>query len=287
MNILPLIFGFLLLFSSIAFAFIREVKTSCLFERNFKGYARAEKAIYNALAKRPFEKIKQPPSSFQTSSQTKVVNKRGALPPIEPSKFHLRAIHTSEPEQHPLYLPLSALLKQLYSERLFSKYPDQEGLEFIFASYLIKKTEELPHAKRFTDLYPTDPVLKQIFYQMAKGTNYYSKAEGIPPLAHFFSLEKADKALFIAYTSERILEAFFTEEIKNAILLLEKTKSEETKKSYSLSKQEFQALINKDASKSAQFLPLESFISYTKHSSKKKALYKTDKTTKIGIEKEI
>ena len=156
-------------------------------------------------------------------------------------------------------------------------------MEYALIDALITKLHSNAAAKQFSEIYPDDPELKEIFYKMLKGTNLYTQELGIPPFAHFFSLEKSSKAIQINYTSKEILTSTFGQELTDQILAWE----QEQHSSRFLSAKEFEQLTPTRYEDSSLLSTLGPFISYAKHSSKQKILYRQDPHTNIGIERPI
>lgn len=294
MNILPLIFALLIIFSCLCTTFLKEVKSLHLIEITLEGYNQAEKEIRNAIIKRSYEKIKGDPSSESAKKEgTKRLktfhSKRSHFPPLETSKFYLKALAKTEIElsQHPLYEPLAQLLRLLYQKNVFNHYPNIKGPEYKLIEALVKKAQKFPSAKDLSYLHPDDSELQKIYYKMLKGTNLYTEEVGIPPLAHFISLEKTDKVIHLKWASPPILKALFTEPLAQHILQREAEHWKTSQKHYSLSKEDLATLFMQEPGQSAIFTALQPYLSDSLQSAKKKSLAKRDKKTDICIEKEL
>lgn len=294
MNILPFVFAFLLTFSYLCSSFMRETKSAKLIELALEGYNQTEKAVRNGMIKRYFDQLKgnqtSCPVSKEKSNKTPLfVSRRSNFPPVETSKFYLRSLscQPSNLAEHPLYEPLATLLRNLYEERLFTPHKARKGIEYALIASLVQKMNECPSSHNLADLFPSDPELKTIYYKMIRGTNQYSMEKGIPPLDHFLSLEKSDKAFHINLSSEPVLAAIFGAMIKNEILQKEKKQFELTQKQYSFAKQDFETLLDTHPKERSSLLQIEPFISYTKKVGKKESLARRHKATQIGIEKAL
>lgn len=295
MNVLPLVFSFLIIFSCLCYTFLKEVKSFQLIELTLEGYNHTEKAIRNALIKRSYDKIKEdmPPGTPKSEQAPKksytCVSRREYVPPLETSKFYLKALSKAgvELSQHPLYEPLAELLRLLYKKTLFDKYPKSNKIEYRLVDALIKKMQKFPSAAQLSYLYPDDPELQKIFYKMLKGTNRYTDEAGIPPLSHFLSLENGDKAAHLGYASLPVLKALFGMQIASEILRIEEENRNSSQKQYALSKEELESLCLKDPIRSSLLTALQPYINYSKQVAKKKSLAKRDQRTGIGIEKEL
>lgn len=294
MNILPFVFAFLLTFSYLSFSFMRESRSAQMIEFTLNGYNHTDKAIRNGIIRKGFDKIKGTETSClipkeKAKQNPSFVSRRTSFPPLETSKFYVRALLSgaSDLPNHPLYEPLAALLRELYQDRLFHPLQAAKGIEYELIASLVQKMNEQPSSDRLADLFPSNKELHTLYYKMIRGTNRYSKQEGIPPLDHFISLEKSDKVIHLNLTSETVLEALFGNAIKNEILQKEKEQFEATQKRYAFSKQDFQMLLDRHPKEQSLLLQLEPFISYTKKVGKKERLARRDLATQIGIEKEL
>lgn len=288
MNILPLVFTFLIIFALIAVTFLKEVKSFSLIETAIHGYNRTERMLSNRTARKEYGKIRVD-SGADKPKKEKVLKKyssmRSLFPPLENSKFNLRPLIKQEGtlKLHPLYEPLASLLRVLYEEKLFKK---SEGVEYKLLDEILKKAQKFPDTKVLAELYPEDPALRKIFYKMLKGTNQYSRKKGIAPLGSFLFLGKEDKALFLSFSSPEILEALFEKEISLEILKSERAKWEESKNYYYFSKEDFQNIImNKALAKSTFFTSLEPFIDYSKQFMPRDLIAGRDQITGIAVEK--
>ncbi len=294
MNILPLVFSFLIIFSCLCFTFLKEVNSLTLIELTLEGYNHTEKAIKNALVKKAYHKIKEDLPLGSSNGATQKTgrlfhSKRVQFPPQETSKFYLRALAKSEMplSEHPLYEPLSELLRCLSQKTVFDKYPDKKDIEYKLIEALVKKAQKFPSAKELSYLYPEDPELQKIYYKIVKGTNSYTQEAGIPPLAHFLSLENSDKAAFLSLASPLVLKAFFGTEGAEKILSTEKIHFETDQKYYFFSKEDLETLLMKEIGSSGVLSSIQPYLNYSKQNSKQKSIAKQDKLTGISIEKQL
>lgn len=296
MNILPLIFTFLIILSCIAFTFLREVKSVFLVENSLNGFNRAERVVNNAIVQKAYRNIKGEAIAKKESNSKKgkkkdkgYVSKRSSYPPLDSSKFNLGPLvhHEGELRLHPLYEMLAEFFRLLYKDRLFAKMPNAEKIEYRMTEALIKKARKFPEIENLAELYPDDPMLAKVFYKMLKGTNQYDRKQGIPPLADFISLNKEKTSASLSFASPILLEAFFGDEIAEQILQEEKKKWEDTNKYYYFSKEDLQAALMKNPARASSFSSLESYINYSKQLSPRTQIGGRDNKTGIGIEKQL
>lgn len=293
MNILPLVFTFLIILSCIAFTFLREVKSIFLVETSLEGFNRTERVVNNTIVKKAYRKIKGETTS-KNNSQNKnngtgaYVSQRSAFPPREESKFNLGVLiqHQGEPTLHPLYEPLAEFLRQLYKTRLFDRQPHPEKIEYRLIGVLLKKAHDHSAAKTLVELCPDDPDLAKLFYKMLKGTNQYSRDQGIPPLGDFICIAQDKTAASLSFASPRLLEALFSPKIAGLILEEEQKKWEELGKHDYFSKEDLQALIMKNPQQAASYSSLEPYLNFSKQSMQR-LLIGGDKKTGIGVERQI
>ncbi len=291
MNILPLVFAFLIIFSYVGYGFMRDVKSYSLAETAIVGYDRAERAIASALAKRQYHKIegeelktkdKQPP--IQKSGN--YTSRRTLFPSPEISKFNLGPLvkYQGDLKLHPLYEPLAAFLRLLYQEKVFLKDPSQERVEYRLIEEIVQSAREKPDADSVAELSPRDPKLKQLFYKILKGTNQYGRAVGIPPLSHFLFCDKEGKAVSVAFASPLLLEALFDSAITGAILKHEREEWEKSNTYHAFSKADLEALCIKNPALAPLVASLQEHLNYSRRFPARDKIGGRDKKTGIALE---
>ncbi len=294
MNILPIVFAFMLIFSLISVGFMHEHIFTTLTEKNIHSFYKTSTAVKNAIADKHYRRIKKESSSSkpQTSSQTIKSNKeyfsrRDMFPPMEDSKFNLTALLETKTDfkTHPLYETCARFMHILY-EPLF-KEAKRDSLEYALLDAMIK-TAHKTEVKQLSDLYPSSPELHSIFYKMLKGTNQYKVLEkkGIPPLEDFFCLGKSESIHF-AFASTPLLEALLGKKMATRIALEEKKKWEATGKQTSLTQEDLTALLVTDPVHSTFILQLGTHLSFSQKMSKRFLLAGRDKTSGLAVRKEF
>ncbi len=294
MNILPLVIAFLTIFACITVSFLREAKSFSLIETTIHGYNRTDRAVSNAIVRKSYRKIKVETNPKKETEPKKVLKQnyhsmREFYPPLESSKFHLGPLLKAEGDlkQHPLYEPLAQLFRLLYGKCLFKNQDKSEKLEYHLIEEIVKNAKKMPNSENLAELYPEDPHLQKIYYKMLKGTNNYTQDVGIPPLEHFVSLEKSEKAVVLGFASPLLLEALFGKEVASEILNLERKKWSESNNYYYFSKEDFQLVFNKSPNKASLLTVLDSFLDYSKQFETRSQIGGRDRITGIGVEKEI
>lgn len=291
MNILPLIFTFLIIFSCIAFSFLKEVKSYTLIETTLHGYNRAEQALSNASARKTYNKIKGDPIQKQegekgsSTSKKEYVSRRCFFPALENSKFNLSPLiqEGGQFKFHPLYEPLAGLIRQLYGNNLFSKEKKSENLEYRLLNEMLKKARRQSNVQELAALFPEDPVLKKLYYQMLKGTNQFSEKKGIPPLGEFLAIQKSDKAVCISFASVPLLKALFGQDISSLILKVEQDKWSESGKYYYFNKQDLEMALMQTPAKGSLLTALDTYLNYSKQFTQRELIGGRDKITGIAV----
>ena len=294
MNILPMIFAFLLIFSLLSASFFREARSQVLFEKVLEAYARTERMVSNAIIAKTYRKLKGEPLAKKDGQQSpkkdpKYTSKRAVFPPIEESKFNIAPLlkHTGELHLHPLYEPLADLVRLLYQERVFSKVSNREKIEYRLLNAMLKKGRNNPGVENLTDLFPEDPSLKKIYYKILKGTNHYASDAGIAPLHHFLSLQKADTAVNLCYASEPVLASIFGPKMAQQVLDLEEAHWQETKKYAFVTKDELQNMLMQIPTLASKYTPLETYVDFSKIRSPNRQIAGRDKDTGIAVERTL
>lgn len=290
MNILPLIFAFLLIFSFFAFNFLKEGKSSFLAESVLDSYNRVESNLQNRAARKTYTKLKGETIQSKTINASRnqqtnnLVSYRTLFPLLETSKFNLAPLikDGGEFKLHPLYQPLANLLHILYGENLCKT----EDMEYRVLDALLPNARKNPDMESLAELVLDDPLIQKIYYKMLKGTNQYQVGkEGIPPLEDFITVRKENSAIFFSFASPGVLEALLGEEITSRILLEEEKKRKETNKYYYFSKEELQALVMNSPAQFSNFSSLDSYIDYSKQFKSRKERGGKDEKTGLSLKK--
>lgn len=286
MNVLPLIFTFLVILACTCSVFFREVKSFALIETSLEGYSRTKRVVMNKLVSKAYQKIKtQPQVKKETKKSTKrgkYTSRRSFFPPFENAKFNLAALlkETGNWKLHPLYEVLASLLRTLYGDSLLK----EEKLEYLLIDEMLKKASKLSETPNLFEFYPDDPKLSQLYYKMLKGTNQYSEKGGIAPLSDFLRFDKDAKAVNLSFAAPEILEALFDQETANEILKKERKEWESSNKYYVFSKEDLQTLLMQDPSKSSKLSILDSHLDYAKNFVPRECIGGRDLYTGIGVE---
>jgi hypothetical protein len=291
-NILPLVFAFLLIFSCVTFTLLRDLKSYSLIETALRGYARTERALSSKIARRAYEKATRepsPPKKDPKSSNPHYFSRRLLFPPLEQSKLNLTPLIKSEQEWklHPLYELTVELLRQLYQKPLFNKSKEPEKIAYRLIDEMIKKARKLGKVDNISELSPDDPLLRRTYYKMLRGTNQYDHNQGIPPLGHFFCMHQGKEAIALSFASPPLLEALLGHEIALEILRLEQEKGGRGNDSPSISKEELQSLCLKSPNKIFIIQSLNDYLNDSKNFNPREYVGGRDRITGISVEKRL
>jgi hypothetical protein len=302
MNILPMVFAFILIFSFLTLGFIREHKDCVVSEMSINSFRKTSRVVQNAVIKKQYDKIKIAPLVSDPSKSVAPISKAAAskpsrayhsrrefFPPLETSKFSLNTLLElqTDPKKHPLYEICAEFLRLLYNDTLF-KQSGHNRVEYALLNDMIKKYHNKKEVKTFMDLYPDSPELQHIFYKMLMGTNQYDVQlkRGIPRLEDFFTLEKT-AAIHFSFASTSLLEAILSKKIAFKILAQEKLNYENTGKNSSLTQDELTALLSNDLKQNSRILELGSDIDFSQNFPKRTLLGGQDKTNGLIVRKKL
>ncbi len=291
MNILPLIFAFLFVFSFFAFNFLKEQKSFILTETVFDSYNRVESNLQNKTIRKAYSKFTTEPTPAKTTNPTtkqttkNFVSYRTFFPPLETSKFNLTPLikDAAEFKLHSLYEPLANLFRILYGKNLYKT----ENIEYRILDAMLTKARKNPELENLADIHLDDPEIKKIYYKMLKGTNQYEVGKaGIPPLGDFLAIGKENIAISFSFASAALLEAVLGKEITTHIFLEEEKKRTELNKHCYFSKEQLQALVTKNPAQFSNFSSIEPYIDYSKQFKSRKERGGKDEKTGLAIKKQ-
>lgn len=255
MNILPLVFSFLLIFSLFSHVLMRNALSFSSSKKNFCEHLIAKQhlrskwecrkyALYGKKENKPSPKPTSRPKSPKTSLAKPKTSHR--LDPQYNEKWNLSHLIQSPKPIPYLDSCCEKFLEILYGHTPFwqaaiKQQPDlAKRLIDAFKQKKAVKPEEL------STLFPEDPSLQKVFYKMLKGSSLYDlkKKEGYPPLEDFFCLHPKDKkTLRLPQASYYAIEALLGKEIAQHILELEGKKQQTTGRALSITKQEISSLL--------------------------------------------
>jgi hypothetical protein len=118
----------------------------------------------------------------RSTKESLFVSPREKIPPSEASRLNVFSLFSGDSPPPLLYEITAKTIATLYQGAPFFR----PKLEYQLLDALIQKKSP----DSFTDLFPEAPGLREIFYKMLKGTNFYSlrPKKGYPPLTDFLTL---------------------------------------------------------------------------------------------------
>lgn len=294
MNALPLIFTFLMIFLCIASTFLKDVKGFLLVETTLNSLNDTERKLNNSVVRKAYRKIKTEPTHQQAkgpAKQTRGIyySRRSFFPPFENSKFNIEPLikYEGEVKLHPLFAPLAEMLRLLYGKAIFDQEAHLSKIEYRLLDAIIAKARKHPESQELVELFPEDPLLSKIYYQMLKGTNQYNQKNSVPPLSDFVTLRKDAPAIFFSFASPVILNVFFNTEVAKHILCEERKKWENSNKYYYFSKNDLQLLLAKNPILASKYSNLAPYIDFSKQMKPRNEIGGIDPCTGLSIKKNL
>ncbi|MGE0670132.1 MAG: hypothetical protein AB7H48_08805 [Parachlamydiales bacterium] len=298
MNILPLIIGFIIVFSCLSMTFFKESRSITIAERSIGAAFRIETQLHNRLALRSYASkahVNRSKSNGVKKTKPAYYSMRAISPPLEESKLNISALFDDtviDVHHHPLYPIAAELIRTLYEGSVLLPEKVQKGWEKAILDAMIAKGKKNSQRERLTDLFPDDSALQATYYKMLKGTNQFelgAKKKGIAPLGNFLSMrtEKKENAIHFCFASAPLLQAAFGSKITDKLLAEEKKQWDATGKRYLSSKEDLQELLLQDAALANLITQLEPFLSFRKQIPRKSQIAGSDKATGLVLTREI
>jgi hypothetical protein len=299
MNILPLICGLLIIFACLASTFLQDHKSLAIAEWSLTAAERTEREVRNKIEERHFRRATTQPSKTpkthaepsQRAKHPAFFSRRAITPPIAYSKLNLISLllHQGDPHDSPIYPIAQRLFKLLYGSTAIIPNHQQFGWEKRLLDAMIAKGKSLDKIDHLADLFPEDPELAAIYYQMLKGTNQYdlNKRKGIPPLEDFIAIheEKKENSIYFAFASYTLLEALFSNEVAQEIEKIEKQDWAKTGTYHLLGKDDLQAVLLKHPMPQGDLSLIESYLNFSKSIPTKKDIAGKDKQSGMIIKR--
>ena len=294
MNLLPLIFAFILIFSLLTTGLLRQEIRSAISTKSIESFYTLSRDILNKQWQKQHNKItnvrndstatEKKPTPSATKKPKKHSSLRTGFPPKEMMKSNLLPLLQlqTNPQDHPLYEVNANLLRLLYEENLF-KQTTQTEVEYAILNALIKSYYLNKEAQTLCEFVLETEELKKIYYKMLRGTNQYEikTGKGIPPLEDFFCLASNKPAIYFTFASPPLLEALLGK--KGALTILEREKQSAEKKPMSAQDQ----LSDLDPAIKSFILELGSYISFSQENAKITTHGKRDETTGLAVKKKL
>lgn len=249
MNILFLVFGFILIFLFFSATLLKqtiffssEQKTCCSYiEAKHKIHDKLERYKYTTYDEK-LRKTKTPSKKREKKIKQEGSYRSYRLSPTLSSqaKWNLAPLIFEQKSISYLEEATICFLESLYGHADFWKKEKNQNPEL--AQALLDSFKKRNSIEKISDLFPEELSLQPVFYKMLKGSGYYdlTSKQGYPPLEDFFRLEKEDPyTLSLPYACLPALEALLGEVLTAKVLQIEKEKWGKKDGYYNISKKEF------------------------------------------------
>ncbi len=254
MNILFLVFGFILIFLFFSATLLKQTIFFSSEQKSCCAYIEAKHKIHDKLERYKYKSYDEKLTKTKTSSKKreKKIKQEGSyrshrlFPTLSSqAKWNLAPLISEKKPISYLEEATICFLESLYGHADFWKKEKIQNPELAQALLDSFKNKVLP--EKISDLFPEELSLQPIFYKMLKGSGYYDLAsqQGYPPLEDYFRLEKENTyTLSLPYACLPALEALLGDVLTSKVLQIEKEKFEKKEGYHSISKKEFTELIN-------------------------------------------
>ncbi len=294
MNILPIVFTFLVIFSFLTADFILDHHQSQLAEYSFNTFRKVERILHNTMVKKNYQRIPtatavkpstDAPTIIVTATTTSrsYRSKRDHYPPADRSKLNLSALleTKTDPRSHPLYEITANFLSVLYS-----KHFTNEAIVYELLDAMLRTASAKKEITKLADLYPDLPQLQALYYTLLKGTSHYDINRGIAPLDDFFCVQKGT-GIHFSYASPPLLEALFGKDGVQKIMEEEKKRWDDTGTYTYLTKDDLTALFAHDHNFNSSITALGTHLNFSKQSGKIKVICAQDRKTGLIIQEHL
>ena len=248
MSFLPFVLSFLLILVLGSSFLFTSFRSTSLEKTVILAQNRAKMGLLSKQAEADYKKCEikketQNPSKPKEAKEKKdkipvYKDKRNKRCGLDSSKFNLWPLLENKDMNKYSTLKKSAirLIRILYQDAdFYKKAGDPKLAEKILEEMISKKGED------FTQLYPKDEKLAEIYYKMLKGTN-----TGYSPLGEYFKIEKSDNPrIQWAYATTPILRAVLGDAAAHRVLAAEKASWEENHRKKILPKETLRELLQK------------------------------------------
>lgn len=250
MNILPFVIIMVLVLGMFSLSFLR---TSIGMEKEkdaYVAYFKGRKEVRNQLEERAYKVALKEKELPEDEQEFVYFRERWEGSPL--GQLNLSLLAGNDPEKNTLYSIALKYIQRLYGNRVLGQ---DKNLSKKILDQLIKiQKQRLQQNKASLPLIQIDlkdPSLKDIYYNMLRGTNTYNlkQGKGYPPLADVITFDKIkSKPIHFNYINTCLLEVLFGSKVTKEIMDAEITsqqQSEEVNNSYALKDNELQAIARK------------------------------------------
>lgn len=295
MNILPLVLSLLLIFAFTSYNLLQQRIATKWEETSYRSFMTVERKLRSKWERLLFKEAAKDTKEKKTVKKRQTTKHFFESPREKQKKSDLSKLNLAplmakpKPSFHAgLYETAAQLIRELYEDKIFSQVPMSEQLEYRILDALIEQGMQIPENTSLAQLFPDDPLLKDVFYKMLKGTNTYqlSAHKGIAPFSDFFLIDPAatSKPIHFSFASKELLIAVLGKKNTISVMEEEKKKWEEEQKIHTLSKPELETVLMNNRSNLSDFEDLFDFAKVAKGS---KYITSEDKTTGINLKKKL
>ncbi|MBM3184508.1 MAG: hypothetical protein FJZ64_04305 [Chlamydiae bacterium] len=257
MNILPFVTILILVISLLISSFFQGHKESSLSKLGLTGVTEAYRLARNSKQEDLLRKVKNLPEEKQKGTK---------------KYFRERITDNSKFNFSPLLKEENPFLEEVLQNFLERIYHCPKG----FSKALIESAKANPGFTSFEELSMPQPEFHALWYKMLKGSPNYPDAGEWPPFSHHLILRDEKEVIVIRKASLFLLQAFFGEEIAEAIVA--KEKEPDRGKKIQISDKELKEILTEHE------FPKEHLV-YTTHQHKKKGrktAHEKDPTTGVS-----
>lgn len=291
MNILPLILGFIIIFTCLAAPFFKRARSLETTKTQIRAFGEVERSLMNEIEKRAYDKAPKDTSKTPSHNDSppplprKQGDRRLFNPRVEQGKFNLALLLvTPNPKESPFYPVALEFLHVLYGH--LPKFPYDALLAEMATTLLALKQNPNKQEITLYSLFPKDKNLQKTYYQILKGTSVYTPGkEGVPPLGEYVTcnLSQRKPSVNIVFASHPLLQALFPKKIAEDILEIEAKKRAEDPKFAALKKQDFQKIFLR----SPKIAPLEPYFDFSARIPAKETVNRQHPKNGLSMRKKI
>jgi hypothetical protein len=197
MNILPMVFVFIAILTSLSYTFVNQTKFLSQEQKLCVGFLKAERSLINARHKKIFYSFK-----VQEKNHQKALTQNRPVRSKKGGYFNLYYLIDSSTEKMALSCLCDLFTNAYGSYANFEKLQNPSFVkDFLKAlkdqgQKKLKETEELS----LIDLFPENSIYTSIYYKMLKGTlKYRSAFTSYPSLEKNFIIKKSSSGKFFSF----------------------------------------------------------------------------------------
>ena len=263
MNILPVIFAFLILFSIGSYAWMKDASSSFQEKEHFLAktnisltlFTESQKAFHGNISQKQEPKKSQVnESDKETLFQHKTSKKKEPFEsrrldfyPSEHAKLNIKDLRSKEKPDPRLVKIFYDLIDLLYGKTVLcnsGKSSSKPIADFLLE--LLQKAKGINAIEKLSDFAPEDK--KQLIYSLLKGTQSYTMEtnQGYPPLGDFVRITPRQLAIYPSHAHIYLLKVLYSEEVIKQVIEQEKKLFEQNGKYTCIQKSDFNSIIQNE-----------------------------------------